>query len=289
MDDVLGDLDLPYQVGGVWLAEQRFRTSQVLMRSSSLVVDSFDAGAVLDAAQKLYDPARHSATSAFVGPSGEVTGRMIEDVVEWIRTSGISRVSRPLPGGDRRPTGAHGWIWDFYSPRRLGEFYAELFDQATEAYEQFAQRYLTQFKRSLSTRSELDLRVVGEVHHSPDSDHEYGSASVSYMMVPSSMAQEVLGLAPEPPVLSKSGRSAIVVQEVEPVPRTPHWLYEFFEGLQGEAPPVAFGLPRFSWTYSTSVADAMGSHRPASQIAVDWLWRDLEVLGLTSGSAPALR
>jgi hypothetical protein len=220
------------------------------------------------------------ATESDADAMFQLNGRMISSVeigalVAWLNASSGEEVRRPLPAPDLDdPRGAH--IWSFYSDDRLLETVVETFAAACEAYEELTTALFPRFGWAFGLGSVGKIGVVGSMDPGGRDQREY--PGVQYQVLPLELAiDEAAGR-----LRSKNERAFFNKGPAQSFLEN-GWMVRseaFREWARGRNIP-----PFWRLTTTTSVLKVTGD-RPATAQAVDWMWRDLAVLGLASGGAP---
>ena len=175
------------------------------------------------------------------------------------------------PGPDL-PRG--GWVWSDYSKERMLERVAAIYGGAMTAYEEIRSSLLGSFGLTLGHAALFPANIVGTLRYDPDDQTLGGGPVLSYSIRPVTLDRTCS--------VGTSGNALITYSE----PGDPRIAFQ--ETLQeleahfAENPESAvFGRAGYSQT-----ALQVFHRRPATYIALDWLWSDLSRLGWATGRAP---
>lgn len=175
------------------------------------------------------------------------------------------------PGPDL-PRG--GWVWSDYSKERMLERVAAIYEGAMTAYEEIRSSLLSSFGLTLGHAALFPANIVGTLRYDTDDQTLGGGPVLSYSIRPITL---------EPGRTTGISGTALITYSKPDDP-----LIEFQEALReleahfAENPESAvFGSAEYSQT-----ALEVFHRRPATYIALDWLWSDLSQLGWATGRAP---
>jgi hypothetical protein len=271
-DPFLGSAD------GIWVQERRFDLARRVLRRGSLFHGDLPAEEVRRRAAEIFDDlGRNREASISFSGGATYLGAEFDDVVSWIDATAAVQVVSHLPEGDV-PQPATGWVWDFYSPRRLMEFEVEVYGRACQAYDEALAHAFARLGWSMPSSALAPFGVRLEVQF--DDGVRLGNIPVlTVMRVPMALMAE---LAPRGPdvIWSASGRAVVAKRE-----GTADWtrhsatLEPIRSWLAQQNRESIVGL---RWT--NTGADDMSDVRPASSQAARWLWEDLQSLGLGTGA-----
>lgn len=268
---------------GIWTQEHRFSLARSLLGRGSLFHGDLPADKVRKRAAEILDALDGDLNAAISGLGPRTYFRAeFEDLVSWIDVSAPGQVTSHLPEKDmQHPAGS--WVWDFYSPRRLMEFEAEVYGRACEAYDEALLHSLARLGWSMPSSVLTPFGVVLEL--SNDSTGLGGTPGLTAVRVPMALMGKVAPSTPES-MWSSSGRAVVTpISPSRAADRERHlatletirsWLAE-----QNREPIGDLG-------WNNTGADDMSNVRPASSVAAHWLWNDLQSLGLGSGTFPQL-
>jgi hypothetical protein len=273
---------------GVWHRERRYQVARILTRTTSMLHPPIPATSVLSAAHKLIRHGEEPDHTTFNLSRKIVRGEELIDLVDWIEANQLAHVESPLPSPDRpHPTG--GMVWDLYSPEALMRFTAEAYGSACIAYDEALQTVFTNFAWSFGAGAAGPFGFL--------LDMAYGTAGIAGDNAPLLTAirlpLELLRDCVEQNstlLVSSTGRAAIkLIDDSGSRHRGPH---RYQPLLDRAAEWAANRDPGSFWnpgSIGNSIADHMTNGRPASNIAAQWIWGDLKLLGLAKGTFPQLR
>lgn len=206
------------------------------------------------------------ATFGFGGRSSFTTGELRE--VMSALEADENAADDIWPGPDL-PRG--GWVWSDYSKERMLERVAAIYEGAMTAYEEIRSNLLSSFGLTLRHAALFPANIVGALRYDTDDQTFGGGPVLSYSIRPTTLDPDCT-----------TGTALITYTQ----PDDPH--VEFQEVLReleehfAENPESAvFGSAEYSQT-----ALEVFHRRPATYIALDWLWSDLSQLGWATGRAP---
>jgi hypothetical protein len=272
---------------GIWVQERRFDLARRLLGRGSLSHGALPADEVRDQAAKLFKAAgRDRQAGMSIKGSAIYSGGELEDLVSWIDATRSVEVVSHLPEQDV-PRPASGWVWDFYSPKRLMEFEVEVYGRACEAYDEARAHSFSRLGWSMPSSALAPFGVALEVRFADASQcGGFPSPRLTMMRVPMEL-MTAIAAAESGAVWSVSRRAVITRptrdQELDhdrhlAVDETIRsWLAQ-----KNGGPAGGLGL-------TSTGADDMSKVRPASNVAAQWLWNDLKFLGLGSGTFPQLK
>ncbi|NKY08908.1 NACHT domain-containing protein [Cellulomonas hominis] len=270
---------------GIWVQERRFDLARRLLNQGSLFHGALRADQVRQRAAEVFESiGRDRRAQVSIRGSASFSGAELEDLISWLGTTSAVQLVSHLPEEDiLRPSGH--WIWDFYSPQRLLEFEAEVYGRACEAYDEALAHSFARLGWSMPGSALAPFGAVMELQYRNTAEGDR-LPGLTVFRVPMALLPQ---LAPTRvwSLRSTSGRAAIrQVADEEATDWTRHasaletvrsWLAE-----QNLEPLGGLGVVHTG-------TDDMSEPRPASTVAGQWLWEDLERLGLGAGTFRRLR
>lgn len=164
-----------------------------------------------------------------------------------------------------------GWVWSGYSKAQMLRRVTEVYAGAMRAYEEIRQTLFESFGLTLGHAALFPANIEGHLRYNPVDQSLDGSPVLSYSLRPLSMPhQSGYGSANISYREERAGWGAVEedLRELEK-----HISTNPEAAIFGQASRVQTALDIFHL-------------RPATYIALDWLWSDLEALGWASGRRP---
>ena len=208
----------------------------------------------------------NTAVRALGGPLYEAKDlKPIAEHLSELATQGANEIQEPWPGSDlpRSP----GYVWNHYSDQRLLERTIAIYSAALRIYSAVVDRWFACFASRLPLYRILPVRLEGRLTTSSQrtSPRDWPSLSWYGRILPSGQSSEVaFELAPSRSIPLDS--SSLFEQEQ-------HAFKTHRQNLPGE----------FSLSSSTSSLRSVFESHPATELALDWLRRDLQALGWELG------
>ncbi|WP_133163594.1 NACHT domain-containing protein [Mycobacterium kansasii] len=271
---------------GVWVQERRYDLARRLLGHGPLLHNALAADEVRAGAVKVFDAIdRRRDGGIRLGGAATYSAAELDDLISWIDATAPAQLQQHLPEGDGAgPTG--GFIWSSYSPQRLSEFEAEVYERACQAYDEAVAHVFDRLAWSMPSTAFAPFGVLLEMRYH-DVETTLGNIpTMTAMRVPMALLSDLAADMAEP-VWSTSRRAVITSTRHDTatdwnrhsatIESIRLWLAE------NNYEPIA-GL---GWT--NTGADDMSKPRPASSLAVDWLWDDLTSIGLAKGVPPELK
>lgn len=269
---------------GVWVQERRYDLARRLLGHGPLLHNALAADEVRAGAVKVFDAiGRRRDGRIRLGGAATYSAAELDDLISWIDATAPAQLQQHLPEPDvASPTG--GFIWSFYSPQRLSEFEAEVYERACQAYDEAVAHVFNRFEWSMPSTAFAPFGALLEVRY--DDETVLGNMStMTAMRVPMALLSDLAADLAEP-IWSTSRRAVITPTRHDAatdwnrhsttIESIRSWLAD------NNYEPIA-GL---GWT--NTGADDIGKPRPASSLAADWLWSDLTSIGLAEGVPPEL-
>jgi hypothetical protein len=174
--------------------------------------------------------------------------------IATLRATSATEWPAPTPGRDL----PHGnWAWSGYSPERLLEKTACVFEKTIIAYQQLVDEWFPNFKSRLEHSVTLPARIVGVVIP---------------MTTPSDSRGPWVSWYFEP--LPKGSKSEVALQ-LSPVPLPNDTLRGLYDKLKAARPEAA---PWISAWHEQSALDIFNA-KPVTKMVYEWLKRDLKKVG----------
>lgn len=272
---------------GVWAQERRYALARRLLHRGSLFHGDLPAAEVRTVAAKTFDALHYDRNARISFPSSPVYfGAEVDDLLRWIDAARVDQVSSHLPEPDMKESSNAAWVWDFYSPRRLIEFEVEVYGRACEAYDDVMTHSFACLGWSMPSSTLAPFGVILEVRQHDRSGSYANQPGLTAMRVPMTLMPRIAPTGPDV-IWSDSGRAVAAIAEDD---EATGWERHSATGdairswLTQQNREPSGGI---SWTVTG--ADDMANVRPASGIAADWLWEDLQNLGLGTGASPRLQ
>ncbi|AYY13021.1 hypothetical protein EF847_10220 [Actinobacteria bacterium YIM 96077] len=270
---------------GIWIQERRYDLARRVLGRGRSSYGALPADEVRDRAVELFDAVGRNR-NAGISRSGSpvISGAELEDLVSWIDSTAPAQVASHLPDEDV-PRPESGWVWNFYSPRRLMEFEVEVYGRACEAYDEALAHSFIRLGWSMPSTVLAPFGVILEVQF--DGPDRLGDIPLlTAMRVPMALIRQVAPPGPEA-VWSVSRRAVITQTSRE---QATFWerqraIREMIRSWLAEQSRESIG----SLGWVDTGADDMSNVRPASSLAAGWLSDDLKSLGLGTGGSPQLR
>ncbi|MEV6548182.1 hypothetical protein AB0M57_05660 [Streptomyces sp. NPDC051597] len=258
--------------GGTVEKEYIWSTTCTIMGGSRISAESFESSAILSKVKKMKADLKKSVGSvenfAFDIGGNRVTRLDLALLCEYIDTRGVDRLDPLWPKSDvARPK--DGCVWNFYSPERLTELVSAVYGGALKAYQEISGSLFSNFGYSLGYASIMPATLTGKVFISSE---QRLHPVLAYRFLPNPNVD-----------LAHSSVDVTLAEDSDELPR---WgdsghrkqLDRYF--LDN---PDRSAFPTYSW--HQTAFDVWGT-RPATKIALTWLWSDLSALGWLPRSRP---
>lgn len=272
---------------GVWRRESAYRTAQKLTGEQSLLRPAFSCERLLAAARPLIQRATEPAQSLFVVNERQIPGSELLDLVRILDFDDSTELRWLAPSPDRPASKASSsWVWDMYSDELLQQFYAEVYGNACQAYDEICESEFASFGWTMGAGADGPFGVVAHLDFHSRQGEEIRPAGITMTRLPRSQLRDALHAADGEPTWSRNDRALVILGGN--AESSQNWLTRYVhERGRRDASPVSNPFVR-RWSYSVSIADHMTRTRPASGIAARWLWDDLKALSLADGTFPQL-
>ena len=278
---VLGPAD------GVWRDERRHQLIRELTGTRSKTFPPVSRDNARNMLASILEGMPDPLNSQLVMNDRDVAhGNELLDLQDWLSGYPHDEITRPLATPDVLDSPA-GWVWSMYSPERLEQFTVEMLGRACNAYDEAAKEWFPTFSWSFGTGEPGTFGVLAELVHYEE-NKEF-SPGLGLIVVPLHVVEEELGRQAAPFIKSSNGRAAVTTTYAKDN-RSDEYLYRrTMEWWRDKSSPFHSSSPFAELSYSNRLLDMVLHERPASGIAVEWLWQDLNRLGLVSSNAPELR
>lgn len=247
-----------------WICRELLNQRQHGMRSTKEAIfdrvnSAFDSAATVDADL--------DKSSFSFGGRATFQASELREVLAALETN-------PRAGDDVWPgpdLGHGGWVWSGYSKERMLQRVTCVYEGAMMAYDEIRSAIFSRFGLTMGHAALFPAKIVGSLRYDPDDESWGGGPVLSYSIRPHS-----------PERGNENGVAMIDYSE----PSDPGLGFQEavaeLEGHFTENPEAAlFGRA----TYVETALEIF-HRRPATYIALDWLWSDLAQLGWVSGSKP---
>lgn len=270
---------------GVWVQERRFDLARRLLGRGSLFFGDLPTDEVKDRALEVFERVDRMGHAQVSIRRTIFLGVEFEALLQWIDTKAPEAVRSNLPNSDVTSPQSN-WVWDSYSPQRLLAFEAEVYGRACEAYDEALERTFSKLRWSMPQSTLSPFGIVLELTYN-GAPGMGGIPQLNVMQVPMELISKFVP-AGSGAIWATSGRAAATLRGDQDV-RTDHehqlskleLIHSWLAGRGQE--------PIRSLTWVDTTADDMSKVRPASNLAADWLFRDLSDIGLGSGGSPILK
>jgi hypothetical protein len=247
-----------------WICRELLIQRQPDIRSTKEVIfdrvnSAFDSAASVDADM--------DKSSFSFGGRATFQASELQEVLAALETD-------PRAGEDVWPgpdLGHGGWVWSGYSKERMLQRVRGVYEGAMMAYVEIRSAIFSSFGLTMGHAALFPAKIVGSLRYDPDDQSWGGGPVLSYSIRPHSPdrsnekgAAMISYLEPSDPSLGFQE----AVAELDS-----HFTENPEAALFGRATYVQTALEIFH-------------RRPATYIALDWLWSDLAQLGWVSGSRP---
>ncbi|MFD6814354.1 hypothetical protein [Enteractinococcus coprophilus] len=270
---------------GVWIEEHRYDLADRIVDEPPLLMFGrrLSADKAKLKAQKLLERLEDAqADSIAINRSRPYARFEISEFIEWLDQQASGYVTSGLPGYAGHDS-LGGYLFKFESKKQFMEFEVLVFERACLAYEEAINHTFKSLGWSLSSSVLVPFGVVLEVVFEPERAVT-NRPFIEVTRVPLSLLAD---LAPggADSLWSPSGR-AVMVERHDSSEGLDYsqMVQQIRSRLMSENREPIAGL---SW--SSSVAEEMDKRRPASHIAIEWLWKDFEELGLVRRGRSLLR
>jgi hypothetical protein len=266
---------------GVWHQERRFDVARHLAGRGSLFHSELPADKVRSRAAELLARIGGRLDRIVQLSSYRVVGFELQDLIDWIDSTGATEIKSPLPAPDVT-TPRSNWVWDAYSPERLREFEAEVYGRACEAYDEALTHTFSRLGWSMPSSALHPFGVILKLEYNSGglSDPTPGLTAIR---VPMPLISQ---LAPTGPGVTWATTGRAVISQA-PNGSSDDWHLATLRTIatwlanQNKESSSAVG-------WLETVADDMAKRRPSASVAAHWIWDDLKSLGLGSGTFPLL-
>ena len=231
-------------------------------RPTSIAFEIAEALSAIDAFRNVIKSYGPNTVVRTLGGRSYEAGELnaIADHLSELADQGSNEIREPWPSSDL--PFSQGYVWNNYSDQRLLERTIAIYSGALRIYRAVVDRWFACFARRLPLNRLLPVRLEGWLTTSriAVSPRDWPSLAWYGRILPPSQSSEVaFELAP----------SRDIALDYESLSQQEHDAFRTHrQNLPGD----------FSLSWSTSLLDVFGSH-PATELAFDWLRRDLQALG----------
>lgn len=265
LDDLVGQLSdllqrrrLPVEEGSV-ARESIWQTALTIMGRGSLDPRPISVEELGAAIARL--PARGTVIRS--GRRLEVPGcdvALLTKEVERLKAEGAPKLTDPWPPPDRDALGG-GWVWDRYTAERMLERTRAVYAGALEGYSKMVEAWFPRFASRLRMAVTLPARLVGEITPARQGRGLGGGPSIRWYLEP----------------LPEGSADVVDFRLGEPTDEV---------DLQSLQTRLRSARPEASqWIYPAAhyeILDVFHANS-ATELAYDWLWRDLENVSWVRG------
>ncbi|MEW1962749.1 hypothetical protein AB0269_09840 [Microbacterium sp. NPDC077644] len=272
-------------IGGVWHVESRYRLARIVANDRTMFFKPLDRLSIAKRVGELLGIVEDPEHTRFVLDGGEVEGRDLIDLAEWIESIEDAAIQRPLPAPDQDLQ--TGWVWSAYSDEGLLKFVAEAYGQACLAYDEARSAAFSDFAWSMGTARPAEFGVVAVVEPPDLGDGWTGAPGLTMAVVPLHIVVAETRRFGSASRLSSNGRALTVARTETGLPDGREAEHDYFVDLIHKIPLDELG-PFGSRSIVTERIDFTSHSRPATEIALRWIWSDLESVKLAHGTRPRI-
>ncbi|MGP5697979.1 hypothetical protein ACTXPA_03305 [Glutamicibacter arilaitensis] len=274
-------------VGGVLHNESCYGLARVLAGDQSIFFKPLNRLSISKRIGQILGSVKEPEKSRFEFAKGtKVEGGELIDFAEWVESVEEPTICRPLPMPDQGLQ--EGWVWDVYSDERLLNFVAEAYGQACVAYDEARNSVFADFDWSMGTGVPGGFGVIAFVQHADNTNGWAGGPRVTLAVVPIEVVVVEANRFGRLARSSHNGRALVVDRSKSGVPESREAEVDYFMGLT-EGLPARNDSAFDRRSVASRSVDFTSHSRPASEIAINWIWKDLEALKIAKGSAPRFR
>ncbi|MBS1675276.1 MAG: hypothetical protein JSS74_15075 [Actinobacteria bacterium] len=271
--------------GGVWHVESRYRLARIVANDRTRFFKPLDRLTVAKSVDELLSIVEDPGHTRFVLSGGEVEGSELIDLAEWVESIDGQTIQRPLPSPDQDLRTV--WVWSAYSDEGLLKFVAEAYGQACVAYDEARSVAFADFSWSMGTATPAEFGVVAIVELPDLANGWAGSPGLTMAVVPLHILEAETRRFGEAARLSSNGRALVVARAQSGLDQRREAEHDYFVDLIDKCPLGDLG-PFGSRSIVTERIDFTAHSRPATELALRWIWNDLEAVKLASGTRPRL-
>lgn len=270
-------------VGGVWHIESRYRLARIVANDRTMFFRPLDRLAIAKRVGELLSIVEDPEHTRFVLGGSEVEGHDLIDLAEWVESIDAPTIQRPLPSPDQDLQ--TGWVWSAYSDEGLLKFVAEAYGQACVAYDEARSVALAELSWSMGTASPAEFGVVAIVEPPDLAEGWAGGPVLTMAVVPLHVLESEARRFGEVVRLASNRRALVVARAQSGLDQGPSAEHDYFVDLVQETPLDDLG-PFGSRSIVTERIDFTSHSRPATELALRWIWNDLERVKLATGTQP---
>ncbi|MFJ4998946.1 hypothetical protein ACIP5T_12390 [Microbacterium sp. NPDC088619] len=273
-------------VGGIWHNESRYRLARVIANDQSFMFKPLDRLTIATAVDALLAGVDDPRDTQFSLNRELLDGADLVDLASWLRSLPDPFLFRSVPAPDQDPQ--TGWVWSVYSDAQLLRFVAEAYGQACTAYDEARSAAFLDFDWSMGTATPGQFGVVAAVDPGDHTDGLSGSPSLTMSVVPLSVVEAESTRFGDSARFSSNRRSLVVARSSFGPLDDPDAEHDYFMSL-AERGSISNLAPFGHRSVVHRVLDLTSHPRPATEIALEWIWDDLQRVKLAHGARPMLR
>lgn len=273
-------------VGGVWHNESRYRLARAIAHEQTAYFKPLKRSLVASRIANVLNGVPNPEQATFKFNNVEANYHDLIDLSEWIESLDEPRIVRPLPAPDQEFQ--TGWVWSAYSDDGLIGFIAETYGLACVAYDEARLTAFADFDWSMGTGMPGEFGVVAIVDLPDANKGRESGPGLTMSVVPISVIKTEMSRFGASARRSNNGRALVVERSKCGLSDGHEAEFNYFMGL-AEGLPHGDRSPFGRRSMVNRVVDFTSNSRPATEIAIDWLWKDLESLKIAEGSGPRLR
>lgn len=271
--------------GGVWHTESRYALARLVANERSPLFTPIDRQLLIERITDLLKRAETPRETLYQFRGHRVSGTDLLDLFQWITSTNLTSIRRPLPAPDQ--DFQTGWVWSCYTDERLLSFIAEAYGLACVAYDEARETTFAGFDWAMGTASPHDFGVVAIVEQADHSAGWVGGPTLTMTIVPLSTVKTEAERFGTVSRLSENGR-ALVVDKSRCGLADSNAVHDYFLSLTDLTSQA--GLPPFGrWSMVQQAVLFTSSPRASSEIACDWIWNDLKALKIADGAGPRFK
>lgn len=216
--------------------------------------------------------------SLFTFGNKTLTATQLRAMKEQLSSMEGDSVRRPWPGRD---AALGGWVWSGYTPERLLTLTREVYSGAIQAYREITSAMFPRFGDALGTLALMPVALRGTLDPRVQNDDWSGCPVLEYVFDP-------LGTPTHDG--TRQGESAVEIELATPESPSLRWAadretdphYLRYRSYLAANPNVA----AFAKHVRRGSVLRLWGPRPATLIALQWLWDDLKDLGWAKSQGP---
>jgi len=272
--------------GGIWHHESRYRLARAISNERAAYFQPLNRSSVASRILEVLNSVPNPEQTTFKFNDVEASYDDLTDLSKWTDSLSGTMIRRPLPTPDQEFQ--TGWVWSAYSDDGLIEFVAEAYGQACGAYDEARNTSFADFSWSMGTGLPGEFGVVAIVDL-PDTDKGWaGCPGLTMSVVPICVVETEASRFGSAARRSTNGRALVIERSKCGLPDSREAEFNYFVGM-AEGLPRGEQSPFGRRSLINKVVDFTSNSRPATEIAIGWLWKDLESLKIANGTVPRIR